>query len=160
MVDTISSRKLKERDLGDTDFIISTVPVNPGNIPNLMISALLTEQDIKAIRNYIYDLCKSQESNGAGPELRKMIRGSSSAIEYQKNEKPHGEMICKAELLSGFYVNLWYQEKSEIYLDIDAETSAVMIDVSTSSEEEQQRILHELYCLSMDKMRISARRKK
>ena len=50
-------------------------------------------------------------------------------------------------------MNLWYQEKSEIYLDMDAETSALTIDVCTSSEEEQQKILHELYCLSMDKRR-------
>ena len=71
VIDTISSRKLKERELGDTDFIISTVPVNPGNIPNLMISALLTKQDIKAIRNYIYDICKSQETNSAGVKLGK-----------------------------------------------------------------------------------------
>lgn len=145
VIDTISSRKLKERELGDTDFIISTVPVNPGNIPNLMISALLTKQDIKAIRNYIYDICKSQETNSAGVKLGEMIRESPSDAER--------EMICKAELISGFYVNLWYQEKSEIYLDMDAETSALTIDVCTSSEEEQQKILHELYCLSMDKRR-------
>ena len=80
-----------------------------------------------------------------GAKLSEMIRESPSDTER--------EMICKAELMSGFYVNLWYQEKSEIYLDVDAETSAVTIDVCTSSEEEQQKILHELYCLSMDKRR-------
>lgn len=154
VLDTISSRKLKERDLEDTDFIISTVPIDSGNIPNLMISALLTKQDIRAIRDYIYDFWKNHEINAASPELMEMIRGNSVTVGHSEKEKQHGELICRAELLPGFYVNLWRQENSEFFLNIDADTSVVDMDLCTSSEEEQKAILHELYCLSMDKWRI------
>lgn len=154
VLDTVSSRKLNERDLGDTDFIISTVPIDPGNVPNLMISALLTKQDIRAIRDYIYDVWKNHETNAASAELIKMIREDSVTVGHSQKEKQHGELISRAELLPGFFVNLWYQENSELFLNVDADTSIVDMDLCTSSEEKQKVILHELYCLSMDKRQI------
>jgi transcriptional antiterminator len=46
-----SSRKAEEMELEGIDSIISTVPIRRTDVPHIVISALLTEQDVKTIRN-------------------------------------------------------------------------------------------------------------
>ena len=53
IVDIVSARKIEELDLSGIDFIISTVSINISEIPYIVISSLLTKQDIKDIRNIL-----------------------------------------------------------------------------------------------------------
>lgn len=150
VLDTISSRKLKDRDLIDIDFIISTVPINAGQMPNLMISALLTEQDILAIKHYIYDLQKDQEAGGADIAFNEIIQKAFITIGRQEGIKKQSELICRAELLPKFYVNLWSGHRPQLYVSINAENSVLVFELCGFSEEAQKTILRELYCLSKD----------
>lgn len=54
IVDVVSLRKAEHMELTDIDYIISTIPIPIKNIKYILISALLTEQDISDIRNSIY----------------------------------------------------------------------------------------------------------
>ena len=49
--DVVSSRKVKLMDLSGIDLIISTIPIEAEEIPYVVISSLLTERDVKLIRN-------------------------------------------------------------------------------------------------------------
>lgn len=51
ITDVVSSRKIKDMNLEGIDFIISTVPVERRDVPHIVVSTLLSEQDIKAIRS-------------------------------------------------------------------------------------------------------------
>ncbi|HOO28186.1 MAG TPA: PRD domain-containing protein, partial [Lachnospiraceae bacterium] len=51
IVDVVSSRKIKDMDLSGIDFIITTVPIERKDVPHIVVSSLLSGQDIKAIRN-------------------------------------------------------------------------------------------------------------
>lgn len=56
IADVVSSRKIKDMDLEGIDFIISTVPIEREDVPHIVVSTLLSEQDIKAIKNCFYSL--------------------------------------------------------------------------------------------------------
>ena len=51
IVDVVSSRKAKDMDLTGIDYIIATVPIERNDVPYIIVSSLLSEQDIKAIRS-------------------------------------------------------------------------------------------------------------
>ncbi|MDD3337359.1 MAG: transcription antiterminator [Lachnospiraceae bacterium] len=51
IVDVVSSRKVEEMELEGIDYIIATVSIKRTDIPYALVSALLTEQDVKVIRN-------------------------------------------------------------------------------------------------------------
>jgi len=55
IVDVVSARRIKGIDLTDVDYMISTVPVERNDIPYIIVSSLLSEQDIKLIRSHIKD---------------------------------------------------------------------------------------------------------
>lgn len=56
IADVVSSRKIKDMDLEGIDFIISTVPIEREDVPHIVVSTLLSEQDIKSIKNCFYSL--------------------------------------------------------------------------------------------------------
>lgn len=56
IADVVSSRKIKDMDLKGIDFIISTVPIEREDVPHIVVSTLLSEQDIKAIKSCFYSL--------------------------------------------------------------------------------------------------------
>lgn len=56
IVDVVSARKVKGIDLSDVDYIISTVPMERDDVPYIVVSSLLSEQDIKMIRNHMMQL--------------------------------------------------------------------------------------------------------
>ncbi len=53
--DVVSTRMIREMDLKEVDFLIATVPVEREDVPCVIVSSLLLEQDIKAIRSYIME---------------------------------------------------------------------------------------------------------
>lgn len=58
IADVVSSRKIGDMDLEGIDFIISTVPVERADVPHIVVSTLLSEQDIKAIRSCFMNKCE------------------------------------------------------------------------------------------------------
>lgn len=51
IADVVSGRKVKDMDITGIDYIIATVPIERDDVPYIIVSSLLSEQDIKAIRN-------------------------------------------------------------------------------------------------------------
>lgn len=51
IADVVSTRKVKDMDLKGIDYIISTVPIEREDVPHIVVSTLLSEQDIITIRN-------------------------------------------------------------------------------------------------------------
>lgn len=56
ITDVVSSRKAEEINLDGVDCIISTVPIKRNDIPHIVVSALLTRQDIQTIRKHLLHL--------------------------------------------------------------------------------------------------------
>lgn len=55
-IETASTSKLKNMDLSNIDFIISTIAINEQRKPVVTISPMVTAQDMKKIMNYYIDL--------------------------------------------------------------------------------------------------------
>ncbi|MCF1684652.1 MAG: PRD domain-containing protein [Tetragenococcus koreensis] len=62
-IETVSTSKLKNMEISDVDFIISTVPINEQRKPIVTISPMVTAKDMKKILNYYIDLiiCNEQK---------------------------------------------------------------------------------------------------
>lgn len=96
IVDVLSVRQLEKRtSLEEVDFIVSTVPLESSKIPYIMVSAVLSEKDIRNIRNTLgrvqsepvfsfpileEQFYKKQLSLEYGPQREKDAKGRSAHI--------------------------------------------------------------------------------
>ncbi len=59
--DVVSSRKAEEMELDGIDYIVSTVPIRRRDVPHIVVSALLTRQDIQTIRKKLLEFSPNEE---------------------------------------------------------------------------------------------------
>jgi transcriptional antiterminator len=74
IAEVVSTRKIREMDLTGVDFLIATVPVEREGIPCVVVSSLLTEQDIRAIRSHIMKRETAKRQEGTDAKLNSGIR--------------------------------------------------------------------------------------
>jgi transcriptional antiterminator len=98
IIDVISAIELKHRSTEDVDIIISTVPVEAKK-PVLMISPLLSQNDIRRIELYIEHLTNSNVSKTTAHEFVDI-----SMIEIRDKQYSKGALLmemCKSLIESG-----------------------------------------------------------
>lgn len=114
IVDVVSLRKVIEMDLKEIDYIISTVPVPIKEVPHILISALLTDQDVRNIRNQVYTV-NSRKQRGTRRFLLDYVveerifineKGMTVLSHQYKN-------LCRATFLSGVEVLVDIPDKED-----------------------------------------------
>ncbi len=127
-IETVSTAKLKNMELSDVDFIISTVPINNQRRPVVTISPMVTAKDMKKIMNYYIDLIivkekKITEGFGFNYETKKVIGNNieftnfsskESALNYLLNKQVFSDELLKDK----FITSVWERENFQsTYLD-------------------------------------------
>lgn len=154
ILDVIPSRKLGVIDMKTVDFVITTVPIDLTEVPYLMVSSLLTNRDICAIRNNIYII---EQRKGDNYKLLKVHLTEEHIIFGDwKSAKTRGRKLCEANLLPQFFVAVWEDnvKKSEVFMTIDAFGKMLRMDIKSGDEGQQKELLCELYRFSLEEENI------
>lgn len=89
VIDVISSRNIDKVYDYNIDLIISTVPLNSTKVPSIMISSILTENDIKAIRDKMMSRAHGIKDNAQPLKLNEI------ASLYDKSREEMSLMVGK-----------------------------------------------------------------
>lgn len=156
ILDVIPSRKLSTVATRTADFIISTVPIEPMEIPHLVVSSLLANQDISAIRNTVYLI--EQKEDQQYFRLKTLLKGEHILFDHWKGFKARGQKICEAYLLPQCVVILWKDggESTKAFLTVDMAENMLRLDIIPESEKHQEELLCEIYRFSLEEEKVKA----
>ncbi|MDN6664743.1 MAG: PTS sugar transporter subunit IIA [Tetragenococcus koreensis] len=105
-IETVSTSKLKNMDLSDVDFIISTVSISDNRKPIVTISPMVTAKDMKKIMDYYIDLIIGNEQKNI--EDFELHYETKKAI---KNNISFGNFLTKKEALDYLFKRRIFSEK-------------------------------------------------
>jgi transcriptional antiterminator len=154
IVDVVSSRRIESMDLNGIEFIVSTVPINVRSIPHIVVSALLTEQDIQDIKNSF----QTSTGNNSGNRYFKCIPTFINVKNIFINEAselftvPKENLIAETDLLPDLYVQVREAEKSEVFVHLSNKEQGkekIKIILSVSDEGTLKFLLSDIYKLSV-----------
>lgn len=161
IVDVVSLRRAETMELSDVDFIISTVPIHINSIPYIVISALLTEQDIQDIKNSMQVASGLKVENSYIRFLHKQLNERKIYINKKPEtiKKPEGQLITETRLLPQLLVQVYDSsgEKSDIQIHIDNKLQGkeeIAVVISIKEDRLMKDILADLYKLSVQKNEI------
>ena len=149
----VSVRKLKQMELKETDFIISTVPVDAGKLPHLIVSSFLTDKDISAIRDTI-DIASRKREKGYA-RITSMLTEESVFTDTCQAE---GEKILVSAALTENLRVCIREEKGEgrLNLYVNHKTKQIRFDICTLEDEMITALLSEIYRMSLEEKQINA----
>lgn len=127
-IETASTNKLKQMDLSDVDFIISTVSIPITEKPVVKISPMVTASDMKKIMNYYIDLIIEREQMDMGrlevtSETQKLIAKHILFENFSSKKAAVDSLIDRQyfsdeEMRERFRRSVWDREKLQsTYLD-------------------------------------------
>ncbi len=154
IADVVSSRKIETMNLEEIDFIISTVPIHLQNIPYIMISALLTDEDIQNIKNSMYGIAdRERESSLFTYSDRKEIKKIIYVNENRKDFKT-GRVMEKVRFTSRLLIGILEEPAKEPFIVISIENrrqgkEEIQIMLSVTEDKLFKKVLSDIYHLSL-----------
>ncbi len=155
IVDVVSSRRVETMDLSGIEFIISTVPIHLKKIPFIVISALLTEEDILNIKNSMqfsrnpaFQKCYLKNLHDSITENNILVNKSIVDKEIKSR------LLIETLLLPNLIIKIYEPsfEQADIWLQIEKEGSEkITVSIAFEKEEAFKNILSDLYNLSIRK---------
>ncbi|WP_226036087.1 BglG family transcription antiterminator [Aquibacillus saliphilus] len=69
----------------EVDFIITTVPINQNNVPQVVISPLLEESDKEKLSQFVVELDDKEKDNDVSGRLTKLVRGDMVYLQLEES---------------------------------------------------------------------------